>query len=103
VLSDGSNLIVRDENGHAISVVTPIAGTTGSGTNVVFLPFASIAGINTLEIDTRGGNDSITFQLSSHADTILGQFSNSIIDGGPNSVGSVGDLLQFVGDGATKS
>ncbi len=103
VASDGLRLIIRDENGHAIGLLTPLAGATGSGTSEVFLPFTSISSIDAFELDTRGGNDSVTFQLSTHADTILGQFSHSIVDGGTNSAGSVGDLLRFIGDGATDS
>ncbi|HZN35977.1 MAG TPA: hypothetical protein VFB80_19240, partial [Pirellulaceae bacterium] len=103
VSSDGTNLKIRDENGHTIFLFTAIAGATGGGTNEVTIPFSSLAGINALAIDTRGGNDSVTFDLSANADAILGQFATSTYDGGPNSPALPGDRLRFIGDGLTRS
>jgi ELWxxDGT repeat protein/autotransporter-associated beta strand protein len=103
IASDGANLIIRDESGHEIAILAPLAGATGSGTNEVTIPLASLAGANALAINTRGGNDSVTFDLSAHADALLGQFATSTFDGGDNAPDRPGDRLRFIGDGDTHS
>ncbi|HEX5105358.1 MAG TPA: hypothetical protein VFV87_16180, partial [Pirellulaceae bacterium] len=103
IVSDGTNLTIRDENGHDIALLTPLAGATGSGTNEVTIPLASLVGVSGLAINTRGGNDSVTFDLSANADAILGQFVVSTYDGGDNDPDRPGDRLRFIGDGITNS
>jgi autotransporter-associated beta strand protein/ELWxxDGT repeat protein len=103
VSSDGTNLLIRDENGHDITLLTPLAGASGSGTSEVSIPLASLAGVSTLAINTRGGNDSVTFDLSANADELLGQFETSTYDGGDNAPDRPGDRLRFIGDGETNS
>ena len=65
VISDPSNLLG-----------TSISGATGSGTNTVLVPFASVSGTQIL-VNTLVGNDSLTVDFS------LGNFSKTIsYDGG---------------------
>ncbi|MCI0360315.1 MAG: hypothetical protein L0211_17710, partial [Planctomycetaceae bacterium] len=101
ISSTGTHLVIVDENGHTVSILTPIAGAAGDGTSQVVIPLASLAGVTGLDIFTRGGNDSATFDLSANANSILSQFVTSTYDGGTNT--AIGDKLRFVGDGVTKS
>lgn len=101
ISSTGTHLVIVDENGHTISLLTAIVGANGAGTNAVMIPLASLGNISTLEINTRGGDDSVTLDLSSHADSLLAQFATAIYDGGTNT--EVGDKLRLIGDGATRS
>ena len=65
VISDPNNLLG-----------TSISGASGSGTNTLLIPFASVSGTQIL-VNTLAGNDSLTVDLS------LGNFSKTIsYDGG---------------------
>ncbi|HZL88118.1 MAG TPA: hypothetical protein VFB96_07050, partial [Pirellulaceae bacterium] len=101
ISSTGTHLVIVDQNGHSIALLTPIAGASGAGTNEIVIPLASLAGVTALDIFIRGGNDSATFDLSANADAILAQFVTSTVEGGTNT--AVGDKLRFIGDGATNS
>jgi autotransporter-associated beta strand protein/ELWxxDGT repeat protein len=101
ISSTGTHLVIVDENGHTVSILTPIAGAAGDGTSEVIIPLASLAGVTALDIFTRGGNDSATFDLSANANSLLAQFATSTYDGGTNTVS--GDKARFVGDGITSS
>src|SRR5690606_25686296 len=66
------------------------------------IPFTSLTSVENLQILTRGGNDTVIFDLSSHADSILSRFVEVEYDGGsPNTL--PGDSLRFIGDGVTRS
>ena len=43
VSSTGTHLVIVDQNGHTITILTAIAGATGAGTNQVVIPLASLA------------------------------------------------------------
>ncbi len=101
ISSTGTHLVIVDQNGHSVAILTPIAGAAGDGTSQVIIPLASLAGITALDIFTRGGNDSATFDLSANANSLLAQFATSTYDGGVNT--APGDKLRFVGDGVTSS
>ncbi|MEX2187646.1 MAG: hypothetical protein WD875_12660, partial [Pirellulales bacterium] len=101
ISTDGANLLVRDENGHAISSTIP--SLVGSGTDSLVLPLTSIAGIRTFVIDTRSGVDSVTLDLSANADVLLSVFDVVAYDGGSPSIAPVGDLLRVIGDGSLRA
>ncbi|MBI5757591.1 MAG: autotransporter-associated beta strand repeat-containing protein, partial [Planctomycetales bacterium] len=82
VLTDPSNVLA-----------TSIAGATGSGTNTVLIPFASVTGSQII-VNGGLGEDSLTVDLS------LGNFTKAIaFDGGDPTVGT-GDSMVVTG-GAT--
>jgi autotransporter-associated beta strand protein/ELWxxDGT repeat protein len=101
ISSTGTHLVIVDQNGHNVTILTPIAGAAGDGTSQVIIPLASLGGVTALDIYTRGGNDSATFDLSANANSLLLQFASSTYDGGTNT--APGDKLRFVGDGVTRS
>ena len=101
VSSDGTHLTIRDENAHNIDLLTALPGAIGSGGNELSIPLASLAGVTGLVLNTHGGNDSVTFDLSANADSILAQFVTATYNGGANTAS--GDKLRFVGDGVTSS
>jgi len=101
ISSTGTHLVIVDENGHSVAILTPIAGAAGDGTSQVVIPLASLTGITALDLFTRGGNDSATFDMSANADSILAQFATSTFDGGTNS--TPGDKLRLIGNGVTSS
>jgi ELWxxDGT repeat protein len=101
ISSTGTHLVIVDQNGHSVAILTPITGAAGDGTSQVIIPLTSLTGITALDIFTRGGNDSATFDLSANANSLLAQFATSTFDGGANT--APGDKLRFVGDGVTSS
>jgi len=89
IQSDTTNnvFIISDPN-HLLS--TTIAGATGSGTNTITIPFASVAGPQ-ISVLTLDGNDSLTVDFS------LGNFTKSIVYDGGNQTAS--DSLSLTGGG----
>ena len=103
VSSDGTNLRIVDENGGAIGLVTMIANTTGAGTNDVVIPLSRLFSVRDMSIDTKGGSDSVTVDISANTAAILGQFSTIHYDGGSNPILGSGDRLILVGDSIVES
>ena len=81
VSSDGTHLTIRDENSHNIDLLMALPGAIGSGGNELSIPLASLAGVTGLVLNTHGGNDSVTFDLSANADSILAQFVTATYNG----------------------
>ena len=84
---DGTNYTITDNNGEAFS--TTIAGSTGNGTDTLTIP---ATGINSIQVNTLGGDDSLIVNNN------LGVIGVPInFDGGGQ--GSVaGDSLSIVND-----
>ena len=84
IVQIAGSLIISDPNNI---IVTDIAGATGSGTHTVSV---AIAGVSQITVDTLGGTDSLTVDLS-------GSFGVPI---DYNAGASGGDSLTIVGSGS---
>ena len=82
-----SKFIISDPNQK---FSTSISGATGSGTNTVTIPFASVSGTQIM-VNTLAGNDSLTIDLS------LGNFSKTITYDGGNPTTGPADSLTLTG------
>jgi hypothetical protein len=77
-------------NDPSQSLSTSVAGATGSGTNTVTIPFASVGGSQII-VNSLGGDDSLTIDLSQ------GNFSKAVtFDGGTQTTS---DSLTVTGGG----
>src|SRR5262249_37078043 len=84
---NGSSYQISDIN-SAYKITTSISGSSGSGTNSVFIPISSVSGTQ-IQINTGDQDDSLAVDLSG------GNFTKSIIfDGGTHTVYG-GDSLKL--------
>ncbi len=95
----GGQLQIQDQAGFTLG--TQIAGATGSGSNTLTIPLASLQGVDEFFIDTGGGKNSVTFDLSQHADMLLGQFENIRVEANPSVDASSNLTVAFIGDPTT--
>ena len=99
LFENGSDLLISDP---ANLITTSIAGATGSGTNNVTIPLASLASITQIVIQTGGGDDDIEIgdlgALTNVDVTVDGQADDDFVDWqGDEPVGTVnvtGEVLQ---------
>lgn len=96
ISSTGTHLVIVDQNGHTILILTAIAGATGAGTNQVVIPLASLAGITDLDIGTvLNPLQAIVANLEAEG----GSGGLFLTDVGGLELGGVSDAIQGVHSG----
>jgi hypothetical protein len=82
-----AQFVISDPNNTLVSTV---AGSSGSGSHVVTVPFAAVTGPQII-VDTQGGDDALTVDRS------LGEFAPQIVFHGGTQATALGDRLSVAG------
>lgn len=90
--SANSRFVITDANSV---LATSISGATGTMSNTIFVPYASVAGSKII-VNTMGGNDTLTIDHS------LGLFPKAIEYNGGNPTTGPGDKLVVTGGSFAK-